>query len=91
MVIILPVEQFIYMELHKMKIKEINCETGEEIIRDATSDEIAQAEKDKAELAAERDANEIAAKDLADKKAAAEAKLVLLGLSADDLKVLGLG
>jgi len=74
-----------------MKIKEINCETGEEIIRDATSDEIAQAEKDKAELAAERDANEIAAKDLADKKAAAEAKLVLLGLSADDLKVLGLG
>ena len=74
-----------------MKIKEINCETGEEIIRDATVDEIAQAEKDKAELLAEQNANELAAKELADKKAAAEAKLALLGLTADDLKVLGLG
>lgn len=74
-----------------MKIKEINCETGEEVVRDATAVEIAQAEKDKAELVAEQDANEIAAKNLADKKAAAEAKLALLGLTADDLKVLGLG
>ena len=41
-------EQSIYMEYHKMKpqIKEYNCETGIEIVRDATDEEILQIQLD---------------------------------------------
>lgn len=38
-----------FMELNNMKIKEVNAATGEEIVRDATAEEIAQREKDIAE------------------------------------------
>jgi len=66
-----------------MKIQEINVTTGEEIVRDSNSDELAQYNLDQdAELAAQ----EIAAA----AKAAAEAKLAALGLTVEDLKALGL-
>ena len=78
-----------YMEYHKMtkpQIKEYNCETQEEIIRDATDAEIAQMAKDKAEA----DAQIAQAEAKAQAKAAAEGKLAALGLTTDDLRALGL-
>lgn len=58
--------------------------------RPATADEIKQLEKDWADEAKylENKAKELA--DAAAKKAIAEAKLAALGLTADDLKALGL-
>jgi len=65
----------------KPQIKEYNCETGEEIIRDATDAEIAQMAKDKAELDA--------------RKAEAEAKdtqraalLTRLGITEEEARIL---
>ena len=70
-----------------MKIVEINCETGEETIREAT-----KAEKDAAKLRKEQFETEQAeAEAKAQAKAAAEAKLTALGLTTEDLKALGLG
>jgi len=70
-----------------MTIKIIhNIETNEIIERDMTNDELAQYQKDQAEaleLKAEAEAK-------AQAKAAAEAKLAALGLTAEDLKALGL-
>ena len=63
-----------------------NVETGQISETALTADEIAQNKKD-AEDAVKIKAQ---AKAQADKKAAAEAKLVALGLTADDLKALGL-
>jgi hypothetical protein len=77
------------MEYHKMtkpQIKEYNCETQEEIIRDATNAEIAQMAKDKAES----DARKAEAEAKAQAKVAAEGKLAALGLTTDDLRALGL-
>jgi hypothetical protein len=73
-----------------MKIieKEFNALTETETIteRDATSDEIAAIKKAETELA-----EYLVKKENADKaKAIAEAKLAALGLTADDLKALGL-
>jgi hypothetical protein len=59
---------------------------GEVIQREMTPDELAQWEADKAQAEAELEAKNQAA--LA--KAAAEAKLIALGISLDDLKALGL-
>ena len=70
----------------KPQIKEYNCETQEEIIRDATNAEIAQIAKDKAE----EDARLAEAEAKAQAKAAAEGKLAALGLTTDDLRALGL-
>ncbi len=67
---------------------EINCETGEEIIRPLTPEEIAQREIDAAALAIEtaaRDAAEAAA--LAAKESA-QAKLAALGLTAEEIAAL---
>ena len=78
-----------YMEYHKMsktQIKEYNCETGEEIVRDATDAEIAQIESDAANDAARKAEAEAKAQ----AKAAAEGKLAALGLTTDDLRALGL-
>jgi hypothetical protein len=77
------------MEYHKMtkpQIKEYNCETGIETIRDATDAEIAQIAKDKAEA----DARKAEAEAKAQAKANAEGKLAALGLTTDDLRALGL-
>jgi len=65
----------------KPQIKEYNCETGEEIVRDATTAEIAQIKKDEAGWAAFQ----------AEAKAKAEAKQAILdriGLTADELKTI---
>lgn len=71
----------------KPQIKEYNCETGIETIRDATDAEIAQMEIDTANAVARQAEAEAAAQ----AKAAAEAKLAALGLTTEDLKALGLG
>jgi hypothetical protein len=70
----------------KPQVKIVNAETGEEIIRDANDEEIAQMAKDKAE--AEAKVAEAEAKATA--KATAEGKLAALGLTVNDLRALGL-
>ena len=73
-----------YMEYHKMtkpQINEYNCETQEEIIRDATDAEIAQMAKDKAEADAQ----------IAQAEAKAQAKAALLtqlGITEEQAKLL---
>ena len=69
------------MTKSKLQVTEFNCETGEEIVRDATDEEIAQIKLD--------------ADNAAKTKAEAEAKEILrqaildrLGLTADELKTI---
>ncbi len=72
------------MEYHKMskpQIKEFNCETGEETLRDATIEEIAQIKLD-AENAAARKAK------IEAKAAEKQALLDRLGITADEVKLL---
>jgi hypothetical protein len=65
----------------KLKVKEFNCETGEEIIREATAEEIAQIESDAI--------NAKTAKAEAEAKATArQAILDRLGLTADEAAIL---
>jgi len=63
--------------------KIVNVETGEETIRPYTKDEIAKMEKAAAE-------SQVKQKTIEAAKLSAEAKLAALGLTVDDLKVLGL-
>ena len=70
----------------KPQIKEYNCETGIETIRDATAAEIAQLELDAVNNAARKAEAEAKAQ----AKAIAEGKLAALGLTTDDLRALGL-
>jgi hypothetical protein len=64
-----------------IQIKEVNCTTGEEIVRDATAEEIAQMELDAAELAAR--------KAEAEAKATAKAALLAqLGITEEQAKLL---
>jgi len=65
----------------KPQIKEYNCETGIETIRDATSAEIAQMAKDKAES----DARKAEAETKATAKAALLSKL---GITAEEAVLL---
>ena len=73
-------------EYHKMtklkpQIKEVNCESGEEIIRDANAEELAQMEIDAANAQArkaEAEAKEIAKAAILDR----------IGLTADELKTI---
>jgi uncharacterized FlaG/YvyC family protein len=71
---------------NKPQVKIVNCQTGEEIVRDANAEEIAQMELDVANAA--RTKAEAQAK--AEAKAAAQAKLEALGLTVEDLQALGL-
>ena len=65
----------------KPQIKEYNCQTGEETIRDATAEEIAQMEIDAANAAAR--------KAEMDTKATAKAALLAqLGITAEQAKLL---
>lgn len=66
------------------KIVVVDAATNETVERAMTDQE--QADYDALIASAKAEENEKAAK-----KAAAEAKLALLGLNADDLKALGLG
>lgn len=65
----------------KPQIKEYNCETGQEIIRDATDAEIAQIAVDKANAAAKKAEAEA-------KAAEKQALLDRLGITADEAKLL---
>jgi predicted flap endonuclease-1-like 5' DNA nuclease len=69
------------MTTTKPQVKIVNCETGEEIVRDATAAEIAQIKVD-ADNAAARKA-EVEAKE-----AAKAAILDRIGLTADELKTI---
>jgi hypothetical protein len=69
------------MNKSKPQIKIVNCETGEEIVRDATAEEIAQMEKDAADFAADKIAK-------IEKEAARQAILDRIGLTADEAKLL---
>ena len=69
------------MTTTKPQVKIVNVETGEEIIRDATVDEIAQMELDAASA--------VARKAEAETKAAAKAELLSkLGITAEEAKLL---
>jgi hypothetical protein len=69
------------MTKSKPQVKEFNCTTGEEIVRDATAKEIAQFELDAA--------NAIAAKAEAEAKETAKAAILdRIGLTADELKTI---
>jgi hypothetical protein len=70
----------------KPQIKEYNCATGEEIIRDATDAEIKQLAKNAADAQAKQAETEAKAQ----AKVTAEGKLAALGLTTDDLRALGL-
>ena len=70
----------------KPQVKIVNAETGEEVIRDMNAGELAQWQADKDNEQAKADAKEKAE----NAKNAAQAKLAALGLTADDLKALGL-
>jgi len=63
------------------QVKIVNCETGEEIVRDANPEELAQMEVDKAANAAYEAAK---AQQAADKAAL----LARLGLTEDELKTI---
>ena len=71
---------------NKPQVKIFNAETGEEIIRDANEQELAQMEIDNANAATRK----AEAEEKAQAKAAAEGKLAALGLTTDDLRALGL-
>ena len=72
--------------MSKPQIKEYNCETGIETIRDANAEELAQMEIDSANAAARK----AEAETKAQAKIVAQGKLAALGLTTDDLKALGL-
>ena len=74
--------------MYKEKI--VNIETGEETWRDFTPQEIARIEDEKAKVILEDEKIAKQEAEAAAKKAAAEAKLAALGLTADDLRALGL-
>jgi hypothetical protein len=69
------------MTKSKFQVKEVNCTTGEEIVRDATADEIAQMALDTAEDAAKK-------AEAKTKAAEKQALLDRLGITADEAKLL---
>jgi len=80
------VGHYYFTEYHKMtkskpQVKIVNCETGEEIVRDATAQEIAQIEVYAAQ--------ELAEKAEAEAKATTKAAILdRLGLTADEAKLI---
>jgi hypothetical protein len=69
------------MTKSKPQVKIVNCETGEEIIQDATAEQIAQMELDAVNVSAAKAEAEA-------KEAARQAILDRLGLTADEAKLL---
>ena len=69
----------------KFQLIEVNCETGEHILRDMTDEEQAQRESDIAFSEAEIKAREQAAEE---KAAAKQALLAKLGITEDEAKLL---
>jgi len=73
--------------MSKPTISILNVETGESTIREMTDAEFDQYKKDQIDANLEAQAKAEAEA----KKVTAQAKLAALGLTADDLKALGLG
>jgi hypothetical protein len=71
-----------------LMVTEINCTTGETIVRPFTAEEIAQREIDAAVFAAAEAERTAAAEAKAAAKASAEAKLTALGLTAEEIAAL---
>jgi predicted flap endonuclease-1-like 5' DNA nuclease len=69
------------MAKSKPQVKIVNCQTGEEIVRDANADEIAQMETDVANAAAVKAEAEA-------KETAKAAILDRIGLTVDELKTI---
>ena len=69
------------MTKSKPQVKIVNCETGEEIVRDATAEEIAQIEADQANHASTQAEAEAKAEER-------QAILDKLGLTADEARLL---
>ena len=69
------------MTKSKPQVKIVNCTTGEEIVRDANADEIAQIKLDADNAAARKAEAET-------KEAAKSAILDRIGLTADELKTI---
>ena len=67
--------------MDNLMVQIIDCETGTEIIREMTSDEIAQYESDKADSIKK-------AKEKLEQLATKEAVLARLGITADEAKLL---
>ena len=67
---------------------EVNCMTGETQIIELTDAEIAQMEIDRAAAQADREAHEAEATAKAAAKAAGQAKLAALGLTAEEIAAL---
>jgi predicted flap endonuclease-1-like 5' DNA nuclease len=63
------------------QIKDVNCETGEEIVRNANAEELAQIELDAANAKARKAEAEA-------KEAERQAILDRIGLTADELKTI---
>ena len=63
------------------QIKEVNCETGEEIVRDATAEEIAQMDLDAANDATRKAEAEA-------KEAQRQALLSRLGITEEEARIL---
>jgi hypothetical protein len=69
------------MATSKPQIKEVNCTTGEEIVRDATTQEIAQIKLD-------ADNSATAKAEVETKETQRQAILDRLGLTADEAKLI---
>ena len=69
------------MTKSKPQVKIVNCETGEEIVRDATAEEIAQKEIDAANAVARKAEAEA-------KEAQRQAILDRIGLTSDELQTI---
>jgi len=69
------------MTKSKFKVKEVNCTTGEEIVRDATAEEITQMEIDAANAEARKQAEAQAA-------AQRQALLTRLGITEEEARIL---
>jgi len=65
----------------KPQIKEYNCESGEEIVRDATAEEIAQIDQDTANAVAEK-------AEIEEKINARKELLKRLGITAEEAQLL---
>jgi len=66
----------------------VNCETGEVSEVELTAEEVVQREADAAAYATRKAEEDAAAEAAAELKASAQAKLVALGLSADEISAL---
>lgn len=66
----------------------VDCSTGEQNLVELSEDELAQLEKDRAEVAAQRAAQEAAEADKKARRDSAKSKLKALGLTEEEVSAL---